>query len=103
MTLKRLIGIHKNVDFAGLYIGSDDKYDYSVVNIGSNNHSFTRYFGEEGGEYESYPIYCLSKQVPPKWVIDMIAIYLKYHNPDDVLVLEYCQKVGITQKMMYHE
>ena len=89
MMLNRLIGLHKNEDFAGLYLGSDEKYDYSIVNIGSNNHSVTRYFGKNGGEYESYPLYLTGNYSVPVWVLNVIEFYLQFHNPKDEVVLQW--------------
>jgi hypothetical protein len=39
------------------YLGTDDEYDYYVVNEHDGFDSLTGVFGEEAGEYWSNPIY----------------------------------------------
>ena len=80
--------LHNNKDFAGKYMYSDDECDYSVVNSATNDHSFTRYFGSDPGEYESYPL--LSLQVStilnsPAWVKKLLKVWIK-ENPSCVLI-----------------
>ena len=73
------IGRWQNVDFAGYYLGTIEGYDYSMVNFASGNFSATRYFGNEGGEYESYPLYvgyAGGERVVPEWVDTVIRLFV---------------------------
>ena len=48
--------VHNNEDMSeGVHVYSDDKYDYCIV----NGESLTRYYGPNGGDYESCPLHML--------------------------------------------
>ena len=39
------------------YLGTDEEYDYYVVNEASDGDSLTGVYGDNGGEYWSHPLY----------------------------------------------
>jgi len=46
--------VHNNEDYnPHCHVWSDDKYDYAIV----NGESITRYYGPNGGDYESFPLH----------------------------------------------
>ena len=51
------------------FVWTDGVYDYCIV----NGESVTKYYGEVGGEYESYPLHhFMDIRYLPNWVISTI-------------------------------
>jgi len=97
--------LHNNKDFAGTYMYSDTEFDYSVVNSKDDNHSFTRYFGTEPGEYESYPLMSLpvnSIMNTPSWVKKLLKQWIE-KNPSCMFIDKIILKFKNEKNMVLNE
>lgn len=72
------------------YVFSDDQFDYHMVNAPDGNHSLTKYFGDKGGEYESYPLNYLTDGLIPTEEEWQRTLLIRWYNlTQDQIVIKY--------------
>ena len=79
------------------FVWTDGKFDYCIV----NGESVTKYYGEIGGEYESYPLHkFVSVSGMPNWVIKTLDKGWEMYEHKERL-LEMLQNLSLEEREIW--